>query len=81
MSCSDVFKKVEYQVTLNRVITYGHIKEFLVNYYEYKNWEELHMDMKPAIMTKQQDGPYPDLNKTESDALCGRLNCDLYGDC
>ena len=58
-------KIVEYQVTLDRVITYGHIKEFLVNYCEYDSWEELHMDMKPAIMEKWQDDPYPDWNKTE----------------
>ena len=45
-------KIVEYQVTLDRVITYGHIKEFLVNYCEYDNWEEMHMEIKPAIMTK-----------------------------
>ena len=57
-------KTIEYNVPLDKMITYGHIKEFLVERCGYSHWRELPRDMKRGILSKPL-GQYPLWDETE----------------
>ena len=55
---------IEYNVPLDKIITYGHIKQFLMEQCGYNHWTELPLDLKKAIMARAHQ-TYPDWNQTE----------------
>jgi hypothetical protein len=57
-------KTVEYLSPLDKHMTHGHIKDFLVKYCGYEHWNELDRDLKKALFTRWQNH-YPDWESTE----------------
>ena len=57
-------KTIEYNVPLDKMITYGHIKEFLIDQCGYNHWSELPLDLKSAILARSYQA-YPDWDQTE----------------
>ena len=57
-------KNIEYNTPLDKFMTHGHIKEFLINHCGYNDWSELDRDLKSAILPKWHNS-YPDWESTE----------------
>ena len=49
---------------LDKVMTYGHIKEWLIQTSGYNHWQELPQDLKPYILLSR-NASYPDWYETE----------------
>ena len=54
----------EYNVPLDKMITYGHIKQFLIEQCGYNHWSELPLELKSAILARTHQA-YPDWDQTE----------------
>lgn len=56
--------RIEYNVPLDKMITYGHIKQFLIEQCGYNHWSELPLELKSAILARTHQA-YPDWDQTE----------------
>ena len=57
-------RTIEWNVPLDSVITYGHIKEWVSGTLGYEHWHQLPQHVKELILTKRH-GTYPDWDETE----------------
>lgn len=55
---------IEYNVPLDKMITYGHIKQMLIEQCGYNHWSELPLELKSAILARTHQA-YPDWDQTE----------------
>ena len=60
-------KVPEYNVPLDKWLTYGHIKEFLVDRCGYESWDDIPNELKKSVIGKHPRTPFPDWHSTVMD--------------